>query len=173
MPQSWPIPATVCCWGQVHKDPNLLSPLRHAHSGVEKGVKSGGKPVEVMGLMAGRPSYEVSSPDAVDRHARRDHWRGLAGPAASPPHAKQPLQTCHQDPREVIITDCFEVPVDGFETRVVADDEVRVLLAGRTRSPTNRAISQDVTNYMISIGETLEMTQQERLIGWCESFVRY
>lgn len=30
----------------------------HACSGVERGMKAGGKPVEVMGLMIGRPDAE-------------------------------------------------------------------------------------------------------------------
>jgi len=32
--------------------------LQHAYSGVEKGIKAGGKPVEVMGLLLGRPNTE-------------------------------------------------------------------------------------------------------------------
>ena len=29
--------------------------MTHCHSGVEKGVKKGGNPIEVMGLLLGRP----------------------------------------------------------------------------------------------------------------------
>ena len=32
--------------------------LMHAHSGVEKGIKKGGKPIEIMGLMLGRVDIE-------------------------------------------------------------------------------------------------------------------
>ena len=42
----------------VH-DPSLArfpgtAQLMHAHSGVEKGISKGGKPIEIMGLMVGR-----------------------------------------------------------------------------------------------------------------------
>lgn len=39
---------TVCC-----------SQLMHANSGVEKGMAAGGKPVEIMGMMLGRPDTET------------------------------------------------------------------------------------------------------------------
>lgn len=55
-----------------------------------------GKPLEVMGLLLGRPSAK--------------------------------------DPQAVIITEAFPLPLLGFETRVVADDE-------------------DVINYMIQLGK--------------------
>ena len=32
----------------------------HANSGVEKGMAGGGKPVEIMGMMLGRPDSETS-----------------------------------------------------------------------------------------------------------------
>lgn len=34
--------------------------LMHANSGVEKGLAGGGQPVEVMGLMLGRPDTEAN-----------------------------------------------------------------------------------------------------------------
>lgn len=37
--------------------------LMHANSGVEKGMAAGGKPVEIMGMMLGRPDTE--SPHAL------------------------------------------------------------------------------------------------------------
>lgn len=33
--------------------------LMHANSGVEKGMAAGGKPVEIMGMMLGRPDTET------------------------------------------------------------------------------------------------------------------
>merc|ERR1719162_812946 len=81
-------------------------------SGVEKGIAAGGKPIEVMGLMLGRP--------------------------------------CTENERTLIVTDCFPIPVEGFETRVVADDE-------------------DVTNYMIELSEMLELSREENFMGWYHS----
>jgi COP9 signalosome complex subunit 5 len=82
--------------------------LMHAVSGVEKGMKEpNGKPVEVMGLMLGRPSL--------------------------------------QDPRVLCVMDVFPLPVEGAETRVLADDE-------------------EVINYMINLGESLELTRQVSFI---------
>mmetsp|Transcript_5623 Transcript_5623/g.6455 ORF Transcript_5623/g.6455 Transcript_5623/m.6455 type:complete len:386 (-) Transcript_5623:139-1296(-) len=87
--------------------------MNHAVSGVEKGMKSpGGKPVEVMGLMLGRPHLENHD--------------------------------------TLIVTDVFPLPVEGAETRVLADD-------------------QEVLNYMIDLGESLEKTRQERFMGWYHS----
>jgi COP9 signalosome complex subunit 5 len=55
--------------------------LKHALSGVEKGRKAGTNPVEVMGLMIGKP-----------------------------------------DGDSIIVLDACPLPVEGSETRVVADD---------------------------------------------------
>jgi COP9 signalosome complex subunit 5 len=87
--------------------------LSHANSGVEKGLRSGTRPVEVMGLLLGRPST------GADKHA-------------------------------IIVTDAFPLPVEGAETRVLADD-------------------QEVMNYMIELSENLEKTRKERFIGWYHS----
>ena len=86
--------------------------MTHCHSGVEKGIKSGGRPIEVMGLMLGRP--------------------------------------CPTNPKSLIVTDVFPLPIEGFETRVIADDE-------------------DVVNYMIALGESLESTRKEKFMGWYHS----
>uniref|UniRef100_A0A7S3PF33 COP9 signalosome complex subunit 5 n=2 Tax=Aplanochytrium stocchinoi TaxID=215587 RepID=A0A7S3PF33_9STRA len=87
--------------------------MNHAVSGVEKGMKSaGGKPVEVMGLMLGRPHTEMHD--------------------------------------TLIVADVFPLPVEGAETRVLADD-------------------QEVLNYMIDLGESLEKTRAERFMGWYHS----
>ena len=69
----------------------------HCQSGVEKGIAKGGNPIEVMGLLVGRP--------------------GLGG--------------------RLVVTDAFPLPVEGFETRVVADDE-------------------NVTNHMIALSGTTD-----------------
>lgn len=86
--------------------------MMHCQSGVEKGISKGGNPIEVMGLMLGRPD----------------------------PHK----------PTNLIVTDAFPLPIEGFETRVVADD-------------------QNVVNHMISLGERLEKTRKEKFMGWYHS----
>ena len=86
--------------------------MTHCHSGVEKGRKKGGNPIEVMGLILGRPD---------------------------------PLT-----PHTLVVTDVFPLPIEGFETRVVADD-------------------QDVTKYMIELVESLEKTRKEKIMGWYHS----
>ena len=74
----------------------------HSHSGVEKGIKATGTPVEVMGLLLGRP--------------------------------------CTEESHALVVTDVFPLPVEGAETRVLADD-------------------QEVLNYMIELGESLELVK--------------
>ena len=60
--------------------------LQHAVGGCEKGMESrGGKPVEVMGLLLGRPDVD--------------------------------------DPRALLVLDVFPLPIDGAETKVLADDQ--------------------------------------------------
>jgi len=86
--------------------------MTHCHSGVEKGVKKGGNPIEVMGLLLGRPDP--------------------------------------QTPRTLVVTDVFPLPIEGFETRVIADDG-------------------DVINHMIALGESLEHTRKEKFMGWYHS----
>lgn len=83
--------------------------LTHGQSGVDKGISQSGKPVEVMGLLLGRPDTE--------------------------------------DPTSMIITEALPMPCEGFETRVIVDDE-------------------NVINYMIEMGESIEMTRPERFCGW-------
>jgi len=90
----------------------IMKMMMHCHSGVEKGIKKGGNPIEVMGLMMGRPDPEA--------------------------------------PRQLIVTDVFPLPIEGFETRVIADD-------------------QDVVNYMITLGESMERTRKEKFMGWYHS----
>lgn len=92
--------------------------LNHANAGVEKGIKNGGKPVEIMGLILGRPSTGTDR-DAGDAHT-------------------------------LIVTDCFPLPIEGAETRVLADDA-------------------EVINYMISLGEAIEQTRKEKFMGWYHS----
>lgn len=93
----------------------VMKMLIHANSGVEKGIASvGRKPVEVMGLILGRPSTDPKNLDTL------------------------------------IVTDVFPLPIEGAETKVLADDE-------------------EVINYMISLGESLEITRKERFMGWYHS----
>lgn len=55
-----------------------------------------------------------------------------------------------QNPNSLIITDAFPLPIEGFETRVIADDE-------------------NVVNHMIALGESLEATRKEKFMGWYHS----
>eukprot|EP01041_Mallomonas_annulata_P002117 gene2117-4137_t len=87
----------------------VIKMMMHGQSGVEKGIKKSGKPIEVMGLLLGRPDID--------------------------------------DPHSLIISDAQALPIEGFETKVIADDE-------------------NVINYMIELGETNEMTRKERFCGW-------
>ena len=83
--------------------------MMHGQQGVEKGVKQNGKPVEVMGLLLGRPDTD--------------------------------------DLNSLVITDALALPIEGFETKVIADDE-------------------NVVNYMIELGDAIEVTRKERFCGW-------
>lgn len=86
--------------------------LAHAHQGCEEGVRAGGKPLEVMGMLLGGPHSEMK--DAL------------------------------------VVMDVFPLPVTGFETRVVADDDT-------------------VLNYMIELSDLVEKSRKERLFGWYHS----
>ena len=90
----------------------VMKIMMHCQSGVDKGISKGGNPIEVMGMLLGRP-------DPVT-------------------------------PKTLVITDAFPLPIEGFETRVVADDD-------------------NVTNHMIALGESLEKTRRERFCGWYHS----
>lgn len=83
--------------------------LAHGQQGVDKGTAKSGKPIEVMGLLLGRPDS--------------------------------------QDLNSLIISDALPLPIEGFETRVVADDE-------------------SVINYMIELGDSMELTRKEKFCGW-------
>ena len=90
----------------------IIKIMSHCQSGVEKGIKKSGKPIEVMGMLLGRPDTE--------------------------------------DLNCVVISDAQPLPIEGFETRVIADDESTV-------------------NYMIELGEMNELTRKERFCGWYHS----
>lgn len=83
--------------------------MTHGQSGVDKGISKGSKPIEVMGLLLGRP-------DTDDSHC-------------------------------IVISDAQPLPIEGFETRVIADDDA-------------------VLNYMIELGDSNETTRKERFCGW-------
>lgn len=103
--------------------------MTHCHSGVEKGIKQGGRPIEVMGLCLGRPDTSTCSSSATTTTT-----------SSSPSNNKPSF----------IITDVFPLPIEGFETRVIADDD-------------------SVINYMIKLGESLESTRNEKFMGWYHS----
>jgi COP9 signalosome complex subunit 5 len=86
--------------------------MMHCQSGVNKGIKKGGNPIEVMGMLLGRPDPNT--------------------------------------PKTLVVTDAFPLPIEGFETRVVADDV-------------------NVVNHMIALGECLERTRHEKFMGWYHS----
>lgn len=90
----------------------VMKIMMHCQSGVEKGIAKGGNPIEVMGMLLGRPDPTT--------------------------------------PETLVVTDAFPLPIEGFETRVVADDE-------------------NVVNHMIALGESLEITRKERFMGWYHS----
>jgi len=90
----------------------IVKMMTHCQSGVDKGIRKGGNPIEVMGLLLGRPDP--------------------------------------QTPKTLVVTDVFPLPIEGFETRVIADDE-------------------DVVNHMIALGESLENTRKEKFMGWHHS----
>ena len=55
-----------------------------------------------------------------------------------------------EDLTSLVIYDAQPLPIEGFETAVVADDE-------------------NVINYMIELGESLELTRKEHFCGWYHS----
>jgi COP9 signalosome complex subunit 5 len=90
----------------------VMKIMMHCQSGVDKGIAKGGNPIEVMGLLLGRPDPTT--------------------------------------PETLVVTDAFPLPIEGFETRVVADDE-------------------NVSNHMIALGDVLEITRKEHFMGWYHS----
>eukprot|EP01038_Epipyxis_sp_PR26KG_P009076 gene9076-12240_t len=87
----------------------IIKMMMHGQQGVERGINKSGKPIEVMGLLLGRPDHED--------------------------------KTC------IIVSDAQALPIEGFETKVIADDE-------------------NVINYMIELGENNEIYKKERFCGW-------
>lgn len=49
-----------------------------------------------------------------------------------------------ENPNTLVVTDAFPLPIEGFETRVIADD-------------------QAVVNHMIQLNECLEKTRKEKV----------
>ena len=90
----------------------VMKMMMHCASGVQKGIATGGNPIEVMGLLLGRPDPST--------------------------------------PKTLIVTDAFPLPIEGFETRVIADD-------------------QNVVNHMIHLHECLERSRNEKFMGWYHS----
>lgn len=78
--------------------------LKHALAGVEKGRKAGTNPIEVMGLMIGKPDGDA-----------------------------------------IVVLDCCPLPVEGSETRVVADD---------------------AQVYMTQLMDSMELRRKEGFVGW-------
>jgi len=102
--------ADPCYFKRVKISPSAtIKMMMHGQSGVEKGIKRGGKPIEVMGLLLGRPDVD--------------------------------------DPHCLIISDAQALPIEGFETRVLTDDDA-------------------VLNYMFTLQEMNEFTRKEIFCGW-------
>lgn len=87
----------------------ILKMMAHGQQGVDKGISRGGKPVEVMGLLVGRPDVA--------------------------------------DPSTIIVSDALPLPAEGFETKVVIDDD-------------------SVINHMIELGDSLEASRLDHFCGW-------
>eukprot|EP01084_Bolivina_argentea_P290562 499121_1 len=85
--------------------------VKHAIQGVNQGRKKGGLPIEIMGLLVGRPDPDTNT---------------------------------------LVIMDCIELPVEGSETRVVADDE-------------------KVLGFMTRMQDRIEELRKDRFIGWYHS----
>ena len=116
----------------VH-DPSLArfpgtAQLMHAHSGVEKGISKGGKPIEIMGLMVGRVDTSNDGTVLVT------DVRTMPAPYAT---------TCTlAELTGVLACMCctckaFALPVEGTETAVLSS-------------------SPEVTNHMIAVCDSLE-----------------
>ena len=56
----------------------------------------------------------------------------------------------YHDNTSLIVTDAFPLPIEGFETRVIADDGA-------------------VINHMIALNECLEGCRKEKFMGWYHS----
>lgn len=54
------------------------------------------------------------------------------------------------NPRELIVSDAFPLPITGAETRVVADDN-------------------EVTNYMINLSNQVTSVRKQFIMGWYHS----
>ena len=54
------------------------------------------------------------------------------------------------DPHAFIISDAQPLPIEGFETKVIADDD-------------------SVINYMIELSEMNELTRKDKFCGWAMS----
>lgn len=87
----------------------IIKMMSHSQSGVDKGIKQSGKPLEVMGLLFGHPDVD--------------------------------------DLNCIIVTDAHPIPAEGFETKVVIDD-------------------QSVINHMIDLGEVTEEISKYSYCGW-------
>ena len=57
---------------------------------------------------------------------------------------------CTENEKTLIVTDVYPLPIEGFETRVVADDD-------------------SVIQFMIELSEHLEQSRDERFMGWYHS----
>lgn len=107
----------------------VLKIMMHCQSGVEKGIAKG----KFTSICARFPHFVLAlggNPTEV---------MGMLQGRIDP-----------KTPDTLVVTDAFPLPIEGFETRVVADD-------------------QDVVNHMISLSEALEHTRRERFMGWYHS----
>ena len=112
--------------------PALFKILSHCQSGVDKGRRNGSNPIEVMGLLLGRPhahDLKKNESSVSDSNTENNNDKNFT---------------------RLVVTDAFPLPIEGFETRVVADDD-------------------HVQNHMIQLTTCLELTRKEKVCGWYHS----
>ena len=114
----------------------LVWQLMHAHSGVEKGMKKGGKPIEIMGMMVGR--IDTDNENTVLVTDVRHRSSVLLAPASTV------TLTIGGGGARVLtlarLPQAFALPIEGTETAV---------LAGTT----------EVDNFMIQAVDALDLVR--------------
>lgn len=99
-------------------------------------------------------AVRVSSGAAIKMlsHAMSGVDKGMRGGGGKPVEVMGLMvgHLCPDEPATLVVTDAFPLPVEGAETRVLADD-------------------QQVMNYMIELSESLEQTRRDRFMGWYHS----
>ena len=127
--------------------------LKHALAGVEKGRKAGTNPIEVMGLMIGKIGQTHTHAHANNEHqmqqTRGNKWQVEAYSMGISRWSLILYSLCNVasflDGDAIVVLDCCALPVEGSETRVVADD---------------------AQVYMTQLMDSMELRRKEGFIGW-------